>query len=716
MKAVTFAITKEKINHYLQNDIFTPFFIVIDESQQYDEFLKEYSTIAQIRTSSFCANNDSFPDIDAICNHLHTISKPTLLLGFGEAVSFSGKEESLDRLKDLLLSSKVLVLCRSIRGVVKNIASNDKKFGSSEKKRVVFLKPGTPYKVVKYSNNLDVPAIDGFKELLVQIENGVADNLKVSTSLILKNTEQVNTYYDVIKYLNPSFNILSTVLDESLWEEYYNDNELEGYKLDHWRTFLKYKIEMPKDAYLKYVIEKSCDYNTYKKQLYCALLDVNINDKHFITLYNARKTILKDFKDLDIADYIAETLIKDKQRIYYLTDNTLVECQAIIQALDGIDKIPDEIRQIYPALYDYMQSYSFNCEKGKLFTDYFNEYKYLKLTNQLTFEFHNKVKTLAVDGQRPYNSLKTRGEILDSIDNNNSILFWVDALGVEYLGFIQNRVKALGLKLTIHTVRANLPTITSENKDFYETWTDDKKYKNKELDELKHSGEKDYNYQTTKIPIHLVAELKIIDEVLEWCASKLRGKTTEKIILVSDHGASRLAVINEQECIWELSEKGAHCGRCCPCNDVDVKPDFTTNENGFWVLANYDRFKGSRKASVEVHGGATLEEVVIPLIEIELVDSKIEIDNLTPETTASFKKNAEIILFSKNKLKKVSIRVIGKQYYSEKIADNKYKIILPDIKKAGSYTADVLEGDNLIGEIIFNVVRESGKSNDTDWF
>jgi len=193
-------------------------------------------------------------------------------------------------------------------------------------------------------------------------------------------------------------------------------------------------------------------------------------------------------------------------------------------------------------------------------------------------------------------------------------------------------------------------------------------------------------------------------------------KITDKVLLVSDHGASRLAVINEQECVWELSKKGIHCGRCCPCDEADVKSKFATCENGFWVLANYDRFKGGRKANVEVHGGATLEEVVIPLIEIELFDSKIEISNITPETVASYKKNAEIILFCKNKLKKVSLRILGKQYLAEKIDDHKHKIILTDIKKTGQYTAEVFEGDSLIDEIYFNVRRESGKSNDGEWF
>ena len=37
-----------------------------------------------------------------------------------------------------------------------------------------------------------------------------------------------------------------------------------------------------------------------------------------------------------------------------------------------------------------------------------------------------------------------------------------------------------------------------------------------------------------------------------------------------------------------------------------------------------DRFKGGRKANVEVHGGASLEEVAVPIIEITRKQTNIE--------------------------------------------------------------------------------------------
>lgn len=48
------------------------------------------------------------------------------------------------------------------------------------------------------------------------------------------------------------------------------------------------------------------------------------------------------------------------------------------------------------------------------------------------------------------------------------------------------------------------------------------------------------------------------------------------------------------------------------------------------MLTDYGRFKGSRAANVEVHGGATLEETVVPLIEFTLksgADTEIRLIN-----------------------------------------------------------------------------------------
>lgn len=159
-----------------------------------------------------------------------------------------------------------------------------------------------------------------------------------------------------------------------------------------------------------------------------------------------------------------------------------------------------------------------------------------------------------------------------------------------------------------------------------------------------------------------------------------------------------------------MSEKGEHSGRCCPVSDIDEKPDFATEENGYWVLANYDRFKGGRKANVEVHGGAALEEVCVPIIEITPQNEKIDVRLLDSykNITVSFRKSALIKFFINKKLNNLKVKIEGKYYDAQPTAEEfVYQVSMPDIRKAKNYIFDVYASENMIASgLQFNVKSE----------
>ena len=113
------------------------------------------------------------------------------------------------------------------------------------------------------------------------------------------------------------------------------------------------------------------------------------------------------------------------------------------------------------------------------------------------------------------------------------------------------------------------------------------------IDKIKHHGEEGYDYsrEDRKLPIHLIRELELIDELLKKIKTNLTNGDYQKAILIADHGASRLAVIHETENLWEMESSGKHSGRCCPKSEVDERPDSATDAEDFWALANYDRFR-----------------------------------------------------------------------------------------------------------------------------
>ena len=238
----------------------------------------------------------------------------------------------------------------------------------------------------------------------------------------------------------------------------------------------------------------------------------------------------------------------------------------------------------------------------------------------------------------------------------------------------------------------------------------------KKFDELKHDGEEGPESKIGELPTHIVRELEIIDEVISFAQRRLASRESVCVVVASDHGASRLAVIHDCENKWAMQSKGEHSGRCCPVNEIDERPHCATEEHGFWVLANYDRFKGSRKAHVEVHGGASLEEVLVPIIELKLRNASIEIECMTDVTFSSFKENPTIELFSISPLKNLIVRLNGKAYRAVAIGGDRYRVVFEDLKQIGTYSAEAYEGDDLIGEITFSVQKRTAKTNDDDWF
>lgn len=290
------------------------------------------------------------------------------------------------------------------------------------------------------------------------------------------------------------------------------------------------KLYPPQIGYLKLVLSSSPNYETYRNRLFDAFLDIPKKQKDFWALYNERKKILKNLNCPEASRYVARSAQKDADRIYYLTDNTEDERFSIIREIVGTGYIPVELPVIYPALTKYLAEYAFNCKSADVLTPYFSRYKKQKIMNIVDPDFRSHVIDLATDGNRIYTGLGTRNLLVEKPDNGKAGLYWIDALGVEYLAYIQATAKDLGLHISVQIGRAVLPTLTCWNKDFYDSWKG-RKEQTKKLDDIKHEGEQNFNYDSEKLPIHLAAELKIIDDALAWAKNELVQSRTPWLLL-----------------------------------------------------------------------------------------------------------------------------------------------------------------------------------------
>lgn len=493
-----------------------------------------------------------------------------------------------------------------------------------------------------------------------------------------------------------------------------------------WLYWLLLKVQgASEDAYLSYALGKSRHWQDLWEHIFLSLSSLSFQMREFEKYCEGRKRLLEGqaIPATWVSEYQDAIAQKGRDAIWYLFAGTAWEGKMLFQCLADYDYTKEEVMGVlkthFPDLFAYMKSFTFTMHQKvperlvPLLTKYFDDYKWQKLMNHLTPDFKAQVNTLAE--HRVYNQFPIRSLALSQMKKENTMMYFVDALGVEYLSYISEKCKTYGLLLSIQVVHGELPSITSQNTEFMNPAV----INIKDLDELKHESQT-YNYEKQKIPLHLVAELKAIDGVLQTIRDGLLTKEMKSAIIISDHGATRLAVLNDEEYGAEFivgESKGQHSGRCCQVEEDPGIP-FAAYENGYAVLANYMRFKGSRKADVEVHGGATLEETLVPLLQISLKPKDPMVEFQPALVQLRKKEVGELLLVTNFDMADPYIIVNGKIYRGKLDTHRRRAIIpLPDMKRTHDYMADIYDGDTLLKEqVAFHVKKEVAKDNLGDIF
>ena len=742
----------EEVNNYISTAKGLPFFYFVGDGN-YAQILQELSAICgrTIKMSDFCKRDDKFPSIDDLIDEIRTSDvdykdNRIVVVGVGEYLALKGKDtviKELSRLKNTTLgNSRVIFLLKGISSLV-SVLSDDRRIFEQQRLYVSdSLNTNITITNIGFDNSL--PIDRGIKKLLSKLEEGTTGNIVISTMLNLKDSmfpvtnitsayraltlyendfhvdeccgtpEQWETLLqDYTKYNNSLRDVfIKHRIDDSIDSIYKNIN---GIQYKNWLYFilLKQNIKLQKNSYLQYVLEKTTKFEELKNNLLTGIIDVSHLDSRFETFYDERKRLVKDYSESEVAIFIHKNGIDPKESIYKYTDNTLIERKAILSWVSNYGWI-EEINHIYPALADYMKKYVFSTTVlQQELTDYFEEYKKQKITNKINPQFLEIVNDNAKSYK--YAKLPTRNSVINGIKDKNSVhLHWVDALGVEYLSFITEIARKKGISLQVEIARADLPTITVINKSFYDNWTGKSKEKEERLDEIKHKQQGGYLFTDSKEPIHLAAELGIIEEVMQKAETSLAMRECSKFVIASDHGASRLAVIKEQEVKYETDTKGEHSGRCCKYFDgCDL--EYCIPENEYLVLSDYGRFKGSRKANVEVHGGATWEEIIVPIITLSLKNQEeVEIKVLDADNIFIEKNKGVLVkvyISDTSGANEVAIVCEGKKYIGQKEDATHYNFCISGIKRAKKYKATVYNGDDLIGEIEFTAKSKTGSVN-----
>lgn len=748
------------IEDYFASKIHKPFYMVVGDVE-YGEIIDSLKSraISILHVSDCCKNSDKIPDLDAMTEKLETADvscdyNDVVLLGLGEYLALSGDSRSRDILAEFvnynLGSAQVVLLLRCVELQVKALVKDDKRLVESG--RVAFGDDLATSIHFKFSNpELGIYGINGIKNVLKFLEDGASGEISANTIMEFKNSILP------IQYVRDSYEAISKNINmdavpkeygtEEMWKRMFIDLRKQNFKTkklfkeygfidfqdtdfysilydNEYKSWLFYiylilNAKTYEGKYLGYVLKSCTGISEFKRGILDAIINIPYTDERFSMFYKERKRLLLSYPEAEMAQFVNDNRVNADESVYRLTDNTMVEKQEAIIWIAN-HGIPENLTEVYPDLAVYANRYSFNVRNldsdfAARITAYFEKYKELKLRNTLTDEFSAEVDKLALE--RIYNQLPMRDEIVKEKNDGATQLFWIDSLGAEYLGFIVEIARRRGLKISVEIGRAELPTITCENNAFFNNWSEDLRHpKEDELDEVKHKDKGGYYYGAKNpYPIHLAKELEIIDKAVSDIATTLGLRKYERVVVTSDHGASRLAVLRNKEEKYETDTKGEHSGRCCKFfPNCDLPFAINEEDKGYIVLADYGRFKGSRAANVEVHGGALLEEVIVPIITFSLNDSSIVITVVNEDKIkADFRKGITITLYVNKTIRdSLTFGYGNKRYTAKRIDDNHYSVDIPDIKRAGTYPADIYLDDDLAGHIEIKATGKSAAMND----
>ncbi len=295
----------------------------------------------------------------------------------------------------------------------------------------------------------------------------------------------------------------------------------------------------------------------------------------------------------------------------YMTSLTQSE-QYLMTEWVGQGKIDvKDIQALMPSLCSYLEP--LGIQLGNSFTwlcDYFREYTHSKIANKANECLQQMLKEQNAS-QATFEAWRDNFKTVKTILHNRQdidIYYWIDGLGIDWIPFITNVIekhKVDGVYLNeVYVATAELPTVTSVNKVKLEELTGDKLDKIGDIDSFAHA-QKSY-------PAYIIDELRLVEEAISRVLAQYNGK---KIAFVSDHGLSYMAQFGKGLNLAGI-ETG-HSGRCAVWTKgtPSVDCNYTVLQDGKTICAlNHNSLAAKIPMGQGAHGGATPEEVLVPVI------------------------------------------------------------------------------------------------------
>jgi len=291
-----------------------------------------------------------------------------------------------------------------------------------------------------------------------------------------------------------------------------------------------------------------------------------------------------------------------------------------------------------------------------------------------------------------------------SISLENQI--WIDGLGIEWINLVLHSFQEEGFNVKLFVSRANLPTITSKN-----SFPKNVKVF-RELDDISH---KYFNF-----PESLIKQFEVLETLIEDIIKRAKNifDNSNRVLITGDHGLTRYQFNKQVIPLPKGAEIPHKWGRTAFIKKltpdiIDPEKPWVKEDNQIYLL-RHGRFEGSRGAPNEVHGGASPEEVLIPVMLIQKKTTRdgIIFKVLTEKIQLDIAGKGFLYIKIDPDLDGVKVRFpSGKEIAGERIKVGKYAFQVQGID-SGRYELILKTGEKFIGKFIIEIVSAGLKEED----
>ncbi|KUK63335.1 MAG: Uncharacterized protein XD84_2093 [Desulfotomaculum sp. 46_80] len=461
--------------------------------------------------------------------------------------------------------------------------------------------------------SIDVNQILSIKEFMTRF-HGISVNLSdTSLEKLLSSS--------IVKKMSPKDYLSSEFGEANIEPRLALKKLLELSANDLWPAFAWFVGEnIAYISYLKRVLTDGTKRETLLRQYIVVSALASLNDNNSTAFAAERAAAVKEIGDIAkplIGEFVSATKENTSAEVVrFLNCGTEIEAEEIVRRVSSADltvRLPKIFAETYPLLADYFSNDYDYCDRD--LTTYFNDYRKLKIKNTITQEFAQRACDLIVPS-----TVVTRDSILQDLSKDDNIaLLVVDGMGAEYYPLLLAMANRRGMNIVSHAIASvKLPTSTEFNPIM---WAEERclKPEIKAIDDIAHDGA--VKYEVSSFERNIVSVLNVFaNNVFSRIMDGL--SRFARVVVTADHGASRLAVLAHNKNIGTTLPLGSNVldwRFTIATPNVNRPPElesvYNAKENQtYWVVRGYNRLSKKGSKPNELHGGASIEERLVPVI------------------------------------------------------------------------------------------------------